>query len=105
MLFATMTMSVAVSGCSKSGSTTAQPVITTPSEPDPIDMSALTKAFESADSSAKLFCQEIMASVRGKDFFGALSQFKMLEKNPKLTAEQKQAIQDVIAKLETLNRR
>ena len=104
-LFSIVAVCLAVAGCSRSGSDSSKTVSTAPAKPDPVDMSALTQSFEKADASTKLFCQEIMAAVRGKDFVGALSQFKMLEKSPKISTEQKQAVQDVIGKLEAMNRR
>jgi len=69
---------------------------------DPVDLTQFLKAFESADSSIKLYADETVAVIRARSYRDAVEQLQKLSRNPKLTAEQRQAITDLTQKIQTL---
>lgn len=71
---------------------------------DPVDMTQFLKAFESADASAKLYADEAVAVIRARAFRDAFMQLQGLSRNPSLTPEQRQAVADLMQKLQNPGR-
>ena len=74
-----------VVGCSKSSS---------------VDTSKLTTAFQSAEANAKTAAESVTTAIKGGDYAGAVTQLKALGSKYKLTAEQQQAVNDLIAQVQ-----
>ena len=68
--------------------------------PDPVDMSAFIKAFASGDQGLKLYAEETVAVIRARSFADAAEQLGKMSRNPKLTAAQRAAVQDLTVKLQ-----
>ena len=95
-------MALGFSGCSKSQSVSTAPVfvkVTTDASGAPlaVDCTKLQAAFPN-----DIGINEAVSMISTKDFNGALQSLQMYAKNPKLTAEQKQAVDEVIASLQNL---
>ena len=73
-----------VAGCSKNGSAS-------------VDTSKLTAAFQNASTDAKQAANSVVTAIKGADYAGAVTQLKALGNKYKLTPEQQQAVNDVIA--------
>jgi uncharacterized lipoprotein YajG len=86
ILTAVMAATLALAGCSKQGSS--------------IDTSALENSFKPAEASLKDSADKAVAAIKSADYAGALAELKKLADNAKLTPEQKQAIQDVMAQVQ-----
>ena len=69
---------------------------------DPIDMTRFKQAFASSDPSLRLFMEETVSLVRARVPGEARDHLNKMLKYPKLTAEQGQAIQEMLSKLDTL---
>jgi len=98
-----------VSGCGKQDSETQAPPASAGSAaapqapampPDPVDMTAFIKAFSSGDQGLKLYAEETVAVVRARAFADAAEQLGKMSRNPKLTAAQRAAVQDLTVKLQ-----
>ena len=74
-------------GCSKSGS---------------VDTSKLTTAFQSAEAGAKTAVDSVTTAVKNGDYSGAVVQLKALGNKYKLTPEQQQAVNDLIAQVKNI---
>ena len=72
--------------------------------PDPVDLTAFNQAFANAQLGLKLFAEETVAVIRARNFGEALDQIQKVSKNPALTPEQRQAMQDLAGKLQALRR-
>jgi hypothetical protein len=68
-------------------------------------LTRLKNAFASADPRQKLIVEELIASVRARDFGGALEGFGRFSSNVQLTPEQNQAVDDVITRLRGMTSR
>lgn len=75
-------------GCSKSNGTIS------------VNTDKLTAAFQTAESDAKTAVDAAVTSVKNADYAGAVKQLKALGDKYKLTPEQQQAVNDVIAKVQ-----
>ena len=95
------------SSANKSAATPSDPAMPPlpPRPPDPIDLTQLQNAFASASAALKVSVDETIGSVRARDFADALERFQRLSGNPNLTPEQKQAVDDVIARLKGMTPR
>lgn len=102
---------LSLAGCGKQGAETpvspavagaAAAVVAPATPPDPVDLSGFIKTFSGAAPAMKLFGEETVSTIRARQFADASEQLQKMLRNPKLTAEQKQAIQDVATKLQGL---
>lgn len=75
--------SVAFVGCGKKG----------------VDTGSLEKNFASAEAPAKAGVEKAVSSIKAGDYAGALTELKKVADKAKLTPEQQQAINDVIAQV------
>ena len=78
---------VAFVGCKKSGS---------------VDTSKLESSFASAPAADKGSADKVVTAVKSGDYAGALAELKTLAGKASLTAEQQQAIKDVMAQVQQL---
>jgi C4-dicarboxylate-specific signal transduction histidine kinase len=85
ILTALLTTGLLVGGCSKKSS---------------VDTSKLEQSFASADTSTKSQADKIVSSIKANDYPPAMAELQKLASNLKLTPEQKQAINDVLAQLQ-----
>jgi len=67
---------------------------------DPVDMTVLFQKFASADPALRLYVQDTAALVRAHAYPDAIEQLQKLMKNPKLTADQRRAIEEMITKIQ-----
>ena len=65
-----------------------------------VDTTALENNFKAAEATAQTAANQAVSAIKSGDYAGALSQLKTLAGNAKLTSEQKQAIQDVMASVQ-----
>ncbi|HOX55364.1 MAG TPA: hypothetical protein P5205_01515 [Candidatus Paceibacterota bacterium] len=79
-----MTATLALAGCSKPTGN--------------VDTSALESSFQSAEASVKESADKAIAAIKSADYAGAVAELKKLAENAKLTPEQKQSVNDWIAK-------
>jgi hypothetical protein len=70
--------------------------------PDPIDLSVVRKAFESADPALRVFLDETIGLIRGGHLVEASEQCQKLATNPGLTLKQKESLQGLQVKLQEL---
>ena len=68
-------------------------------QPDPIDLSEIRSAFGNADASMKVYVDECISSIRARDFGFAAEQLEKLLKNPRLTPQQREAVQTTLARI------
>jgi hypothetical protein len=73
----------ALVGCKKSG----------------VDTSKLENSFKSAEPAAQSSVDKAVSAIKSNDYAGALTELKSLGDKVKLTPEQQQAINDVVAQL------
>ncbi len=73
-------------GCKKSG----------------VDTARLENSFKSAEAPAQTLVEEAVTTIKAGDYAGGLAKLKSVADKAKLTPEQQQAIQDVIAQLQKL---
>jgi len=72
-------------GCSKEG----------------VDTAGVEKAFSSADAGLKSSADKVIAAVKSGDYAGATAELKKLAAEVKLTPEQKQSLQDLLAQVQS----
>lgn len=70
--------------------------------PDPVDLTGFIKAFSGAEPGLKLFGEDLVATIRARAFADAAEELQKMSRNQKLNAAQRQAIQDLTAKVQGL---
>ena len=80
-------VTIVVAGCDKNGSVS-------------VDTSKVTAAFQTAQADAKTAADSVATAIKGGDYSGAVTQLKALGSKYKLTAEQQQAVNDLMAQVE-----
>ena len=100
---------LAVTGCGKqeaqapaAGSSAAEAAAVAAQPPDPVDLTQFKKAFSGAEPGLKLFGEDLVATIRARAFADAAEELQKMSRNQKLNAAQRQAIQDLTAKLQAL---
>jgi len=83
-----------LAGCSKSSSPAAG---NTSAAVASVDTSKVEAVFASADAATKSAVDTAVKAIKGADYFGAVTQLQSLTTKFKLTAEQQQAVNDLIA--------
>ena len=73
-------------GCSKSG----------------VDTSKLESSFKSAEPAAQTSVDKAVSAIKSADYAGAMAELKSVADKVKLTPEQQQAINDVVAQLQQM---
>jgi hypothetical protein len=89
-------------GSSESRSPEASPGEITVATNDPVDFSAVARAFESADAATKFSVNEILVVARSGAYADARMQLLRLTRHPALTAPQKQALEQLANDLQKL---
>ena len=82
-----MALTLAMSGCSKQSS---------------VDTALFEKSFKSAEATVQPSADKIITAIKSADYSGALAELKTLANNAKLTPDQQQAVQNVVAQVEKL---
>ena len=82
-----MALTLAMSGCSKQSS---------------VDTALFEKSFKSAEATVHTSADKIITAIKSADYSGAMAELKTLANNAKLTPDQQQAIQNVVAQVEKL---
>ena len=95
----------AVAGCSKQESGAPTPPTVAPTPPTGItapavDTSKLTAAFQAAEPAAKTAVDTAVAAIKKADYSGALTQLKALGDKFKLTPDEQQVVNNVVAELQ-----
>ena len=67
-----------------------------------VDTAKVDRSFQTAESALKSHADKAMAALKAGDFPGAMSAFKKAAEQGPLTAEQKEAIQEVIIEVQTI---
>jgi hypothetical protein len=88
-----------LAGCSKSNPTGPAPTQNT--GPGGAEVAKVEKAFASADASLRFPVDDTLRIVKAGAYADALPSLRKLAGNARLTPEQKQALQELIQKLET----
>jgi hypothetical protein len=70
------------------------------SKPDAIDTRPVTQAFASAESAIKTDLDAAVTAVKAGDYAGAAAKLQSLAANVKVTPEQKQALQGLVAQVQ-----
>jgi len=65
-----------------------------------VDTSGLESSFESAEPVAQTSVEKAVSAIKSGDYAGAMAELKSLAEKVKLTPEQQQAINDLIAQLQ-----
>jgi uncharacterized lipoprotein YajG len=65
-----------------------------------VDTSKLEQSFSTAEPDQKASADKVVASIKQKDYSGAMAELKQLTANAKLTPEQKQSITDTLKQLQ-----
>ena len=65
-----------------------------------VDTAPLEKSFASADPASKTTADQAVSAIKSSDYPGAMAQLQKLAGQAKLTPEQKQAVQDVLAQVQ-----
>ncbi len=86
ILIAMTAAAFALAGCSKSSS---------------VDTSKLEGSFKSAEAAAQSSVEKAVSAIKSADYAGAMAELKSIAEKVKLTPEQQQAINDVVAQLQT----
>jgi hypothetical protein len=95
----TLAVVIVLAGCGKSNPTSAS----TPNNgPAGVEISKVEKAFTSADASFRFPLDEALRIVKAGGYADALPQLQKLAANPRLTSDQKQSLQDLVQKLQTM---
>jgi hypothetical protein len=89
-----------VSGCGKSGASSAS-VSGNVQTASAVDASKVRRAFESADPSLKFPLEDELKIVSAGRYADALPGLRRLADNPKLSADQKQSLQELIQNLQS----
>jgi len=89
VLITVMAAAFALVGCKKSGTGTSS-----------VDTSKLESSFESAEPAAQSSVEKAVSSIKSTDYAGAMTELKSLADKVKLTPEQQQAVNDVVAQLQ-----
>lgn len=87
-----------VAGCSKQESGT--PIPPTETTVASVDTSKLTAAFQTAEPAAKTAVDTAVAAIKKADYSGAVTQLKALGDKFKLTTDQQQVVNDVVAQVQ-----
>lgn len=97
----TTLLAVAPLGCSKSDSTPDAPAASSAASSGlpSFDLSQIEGAFSSATGTVKAEFDKIVATIKGGDYSGALSQLQALAGNASLSADQKSALSDLVARV------
>jgi len=92
---------LAGTGCKKSEVSNQSNQAASPTfvQVDPIDLSEMRLAFANADASMKVFVDECIGSIRARDFGFAAEQLEKLLRNPRLTPQQREAVQTTLARI------
>lgn len=99
-LTAALLMSVALtSGCGKSNSGANASAAST--QPKVVDGSAVRKAFDSAEPDIKYAVENSVSIAESGGFGDVLSQLQKIAANPRLTPEQKRALDEFIQQIKT----
>lgn len=77
----------ALTGCKKDGTVS-------------VDTAKLTAAFQAAEADAKSAVETVATAVKSGDYAGAITQLKALGEKYKLTPEQQQTVNDLIAQVQ-----
>ena len=85
ILTAIMAATLALAGCSKKTS---------------VDTTPLETNFKTAEPATQSSADKAVAAIKASDYPAALSELGTLAKNAKLTPEQKQAVNDVLAQVQ-----
>jgi DNA-binding NtrC family response regulator len=75
-----------VSGCSKSGAS--------------VDTAGFEKSFASAESAVKASAAKVVDAIKKADYAGAVSELKNLASNVKVTNEQKNAVTELLVRVQ-----
>jgi hypothetical protein len=75
----------AIVGCSKQGG---------------VDTAPLENNFKAAEAAAQSSANKAVSAIKAGDYSGAMTELKTLAGNAKLTAEQQQAVKDVVSQVE-----
>ena len=86
LITASIALTFAFVGCNKQGAS--------------VDTAPLEKSFQSADAPAKSTSDSIVAEIKSANYSGAVSDLTKLAQNTKLSAEQQQAVKDILAQVE-----
>ena len=78
-------VALSIVGCSKQNS---------------VDTTPLENSFQTAEAATKSAADSAISAIKNADYSGAVAQLQKLAKDAKLTAEQQQAIKDVLAQLQ-----
>jgi outer membrane protein assembly factor BamD (BamD/ComL family) len=76
----------ALTGCKKDGTVN-------------VDTAQLTASFQTAEADAKAAVETVTTSIKNADYAGAVTQLKSLGEKYKLTPEQQQVVNDLIAQV------
>jgi hypothetical protein len=87
-----------VAGCSKSESGAPTPTAATPAAS--VDTSKLTAAFQAAEPAAKTAVDTAVTAIKKADYSDAVTQLKALGDKFKLTTEQQQVVNDMVAQVQ-----
>jgi hypothetical protein len=85
ILIAVMALGMASAGCSKQGEVNTAPV---------------ERSFKSADAELKSSADRAVSAVKSADYGTALAELQKLASDARVTPEQQQAIQDVLAQVQ-----
>ncbi|MBX3731731.1 MAG: hypothetical protein KF791_03955 [Verrucomicrobiae bacterium] len=86
---------VAVSGCSRSGPEESA------ASPSRLDLARLEQVFASASDIVRAEADRVVLALRNQEYPAALARLKALGAEPGLSAEQKEAIRQLMAELQT----
>ena len=85
------------------GNATATAPNAAPGNPnEPVDLTHLKDAFATAKPFLKLGVEDTIELVHARDFASAADKFESLSKRPDINADQRQALNEVVAKLRSL---
>src|SRR2546427_13274797 len=65
-----------------------------------VDTAPLEKSFSSADPASKSTADKAVSDIKAADYSGAMAELQKLAAQAKLTPEQQQAVQDVLAQVQ-----
>ena len=66
-----------------------------------LDTSKVEKSFSAAEPAAKAEVEKIVAAVKSSDYAGAVASLQKLASNAKITPDQKQTLNDLLAQVQT----
>jgi hypothetical protein len=65
-----------------------------------VDTAPIERSFKSADADLQSSANKAVAAIKSADYAGAMTELQALAREAKLTPEQQQAIQDVLAQVQ-----